>query len=212
MGAKGATLHEALVRRYPGASFARDTPSSPHTACLPWTWHMYFAPVWWDETCAPLWRYRGQRWDPRSDAWLLHPWRRLVYLQDRQWEGPRGWGGLLGRVWENDLDPPPPAFDNHWSEVARDGARLLPSSVTNVWWGMVREPGQVVETATGPDVLGRGCHHYTPPHTHTTPPLPKQPGPQGALTRCLSALYPGRCGLPLGDSGCGRAGLERAVK
>ena len=82
-----------------------------------------------------------------------------------------------GRVWENDLHtPPPPAFDNHWSEVAGDGARLLPSSVTNVWWGMVREPGQVVETATGPDVLGRGCHHYTPPpHTHNTAP-PKAAG------------------------------------
>ena len=83
-----------------------------------------------------------------------------------------------GRVWENDLYPPPPAFDNHWSEVAGDGARLLPSSVTNVWWGMVREPGQVVETATGPDVLGRGCHPYTPPHTHNTAP-PKAAGSPG---------------------------------
>ena len=72
-------------------------------------------------------------------------------------------GGGCGKTTST---PPLPAFDNHWSEVAGDGARLLPSSVTNVWWGMVREPGQVVETATGPDVLGRGCHPYTPP-THT---------------------------------------------
>ena len=174
---------------------------------------MYFAPVWWDETCAPLWRYRGQRWDPRSDAWLLHPWRQLVYLQDRQWEGPRGWGGLLGAgVGKRPLPPPLPPLTTIGQKLL--GTVLASSPAVSPMFGgeWSASPARSWRQLPVPTSWGGDATPTPPTHTHTTPPLPKQPGPQGALTRCLSALYPGRCGLPLGDSGCGRAGLERAVK
>ena len=171
VGAKGATLHEALVRRYPGASFARDTPSSPHTACLPWTWHMYFAPVWWDETCAPLWRYRGQRWDPRSDAWLLHPWRRLVYLQDRQWEGPRGWGGLLGAgVGKRPLPPPLPPLTTIGQKLL--GTVLASSPAVSQMFGgeWSASPARSWRQLPVPTSWGGDATPTPPPHTHNTAP------------------------------------------
>ena len=56
LGTKGAMIHKALPWRYPGALFTRGRRPTSCTACLPLD-----RVVWWEETCALLSHYQGQR-------------------------------------------------------------------------------------------------------------------------------------------------------
>ena len=62
-----------------------------------------------------------------------------------------------GRVWDNDpaRQPPPyPGPEATWRDVAYAVHDLLPE-VSDVWWAVLPEPGEVHATALWPDALRR---------------------------------------------------------
>ena len=142
--------------------FARAPRPDAWSAGLPYTWRFYLAPLWHEETGAPLWRPtphgRVVRWDPPT-RWHLRPCRRLsLFERERAAGRPHAVGvNWSGQVWDNNPARQPPLDPEPWAtgrEVAAEVHALLPR-LTDLWWAALLEPGEVWATAPWPDVLRR---------------------------------------------------------
>ena len=162
-GTKGATVGQALQWRYPQVLYARAPRPDPRGSRRPYTWRQYLAPTWREETGEPLRRQtrprRVERWDDPPPSWLLRPRRRLTLLEGKTAAGRDHTVGVdwWGRVWDNDpaRQPPPyPGPEATWRDVAYAVHDLLPE-VSDVWWAVLPEPGEVHATALWPDALRR---------------------------------------------------------
>ena len=92
-------------------------------------------------------------------CWFLRPRRRLTLLEGKTAAGRDHTVGVdwWGRVWDNDpaRQPPPyPGPEATWRDVAYAVHDLLPE-VSDVWWAVLPEPGEVHATALWPDALRR---------------------------------------------------------
>ena len=148
-GTKGATAGQALQWRYPQVLFARAPRPDPRSGRRPHTWRKCLGPMWQEETGLPL-RRHVELWDDPPPCWFF--------------EGTTAAGGYhavavdwRGRVWDNDpaRQPPPyPRPEATWREVTYAVHALLPV-VTDVWWAVLPQPGEVHATALWPDALNR---------------------------------------------------------
>ena len=146
---------QGLVARAPLAGFPRRPPPV-HVAQVP-------GPLWREETGEPLRRQtrprRVELWDDPPPCWFLRPRRRLTLFEGTTAAGRDHAVGVdwWGRVWDNDpaRQPPPyPGPEATWREVAYAVHALLPV-VTDEWWAVLPEPGEVYATALWPNALSR---------------------------------------------------------
>ena len=94
---------------------------------------------------------------PLPPCWFLRPRRCLTLLQGTTAAGRDHAVGVerWGRLWDNDpaRQPPPyPGPELTWRDVAYAVHALLPT-VSDVWWAVPPEPGEVHATALSPDAL-----------------------------------------------------------
>ena len=162
-GTKGATVGQAPQWRYPEVLYARAPRPDPRGSRRPYTWRQYLAPMWREETGEPLRRQTGPR---RVGRWDDHPpagssARAAASPSSRGRPPPAGttpwgWTGGAGSwTMTPPASPPPyPGLEATWRDVAYAVHDLLPE-VSNVWWAVLPEPGEVHVTALWPDALRR---------------------------------------------------------
>ena len=162
-GTKGANVGRALQWRYPQVLFARAPWPDPRGGRRPYRWRKFLAPIWREETGKPLRRQtrhrRVEQWDEPPSCWFLRPRRRLTLFEVTTAAVRDHTVGVYwwGRVWDHGpaRQPPPyPGPEATWREVAYDVHALL-RVVTDVWWAVLPEPGEVHATALWPDALSR---------------------------------------------------------
>ena len=156
-------MGQALQWRYPQVLFTRAPRPDPRGGRRPYTWRKFLAPIWREETGEPLRRQtrprRVEQWDDPPLCWFPCPRRRLTLFEGTTAAGRDHAVGAdwWGRVWANDPArqlPPYPGPEATSREVAYDVHALLPV-VTDVWWAVLPEPGEVHATALWPDALSR---------------------------------------------------------
>ena len=138
-------------------------------------------------------------------CWFLRPRRRLTLFEGTTAAGRDHTVGVdwWGRVWDNDpaRQPPPyPGPEATWRDVAYAVHALLPV-VSDVWWAVLPEPGEVHATALWPDALGRagpGGPGTACARSSGRPPASRATGSAAGLARAPAPALPrARGGKPL---------------
>ena len=157
-------MGQALQWRYPQVRLARAPWLDARSARRPYTWPWYLAPMWQEEMGAALWRptrhRRVELWGDPPACW--HPVRFAASPSSRERRPPAGptpWGWTGGAGYGTTTlpaspPPPNPGPAATWLDVANAVHALLPL-VSDVWWAILPEPGEIHATARWPNVLCR---------------------------------------------------------